>query len=142
MPQEGPVMTNVHILHTRSVAVLGWGGPRCPCSHPLCSFHPAAHRYECQLHLLIIRFPSCPLGLLHQFQEVLVALSGHDGIPCGTAKFSDLGSGQEACPARDGGLIQWFFHILAFCKETTAGVLRISEQPSGKHSQAPWHINS
>ena len=75
--------------------------------------------------------------MLHQTQEVLVALFGHDGIPCGIAEFSDLGSGQVACPARDRGLVQRFLLIFAFCKEI-ARVLRVSEEHSGKNSQAPW----
>lgn len=82
-----------------------------------------------------------PLGLLHQIQEVLVALFGHDAVPCGIAKFSDPGSGQVACPARDRGLMKRFLLIFAFCKET-ARVLRVSEKHNEMNSQVPWHRNS
>lgn len=60
----------------------------------------------------------CPLGQLLDVQEVFVAVSGHDSVPRGTAQLSDPGSGQEARPARDWGLLGGFLHVLTFCKET------------------------
>ena len=95
----------------------------------------------CKLHLLLIWLQLSPLGLRHQTQEVLVALFGHDGIPRGIAEFSDLGSGQVACPARDRGLVQRFLLIFAFCKEI-ARVLRVSEKHMGRTPKLPGFKNS
>lgn len=121
MGSEGPAITNkapsVQQTRHKSSPRAGMGRLRTPwpgiCSGPG-SRHLRLHRTP---DLLLKRLQVCSPGLLCDAQEVPVAVSGHDSIPCAAAEFGDPGSREVAGPARDGGLLERFLYVFAFCKK-------------------------
>ena len=85
---EDPAIINMAALQkqirhtTKSVLALGWGH-----LDPLIGSPPGSHSLQLppRPDLLLIWFQVCLFGLLHEVQEVPVAVSGHDGVPRGAA---------------------------------------------------------
>lgn len=85
---EDPAIINMAALQkqirhtTKSVLALGWGHLETLIGSP-----PGSRSLQLppRPDLLLIWFQVCLFGLLHEVQEVPVAVSGHDGVPRGAA---------------------------------------------------------
>lgn len=142
---EGPAITNkapsVQQTRHKSSPRAGMGRLRTPwpgiCSGPGSRHLRLPRTPDLLLKRLQVRSP----GLLRDAQEVPVAVSGHDSIPRGAAEFGDPGSREVASPARDGGLLERFLHVFAFCKKIPCFLRALRDHRVGSAPEGSWHPN-